>query len=214
MVQHVRVAYELRRVREHTAARGVIPVVMSVDDVPNGNVETCVELILEPDREVRGERIGDDDAIRRDEEDGAMEIAGRSRGTPRIAGRLLRRVRDFADVAKADVVDAKIADAALTRLEVDGRGLDAMDRRYLRCIAEGFGGGPVGIETIAASLSEPRDAVEDIIEPYLLQQALIQRTPRGRVLTDAALKHLGLAISKKPDDPQLSLPTDDKDGDV
>ena len=126
-------------------------------------------------------------------DDGAAEIARRARGTPRVAGRLLRRVRDFAVVAKADVIDRVKADAALTRLEVDQRGLDAMDRRYLHYIAESYGGGPVGVETIAAALSEPRDAVEDIIEPYLIQQGLLQRTPRGRMLTTAAFAHLGLS---------------------
>ncbi len=126
------------------------------------------------------------------DDEGGREIARRSRGTPRIAGRLLRRVRDFAAVAESGVVDLKIADAALTRLEVDEAGLDALDRRYLNQIARNFGGGPVGIETIAAALSEPRDAIEDIIEPYLIQQGLIQRTPRGRILTANAWKHLGL----------------------
>ena len=125
--------------------------------------------------------------------DGAREIAARSRGTPRIAGRLLKRVRDFAAVAKHASVDAKIADAALTRLEVDAKGLDAFDRRYLTLIAENFSGGPVGIETIAAALGEARDAIEDIVEPYLMQQGLVQRTPRGRMLTSAAYGHLGLA---------------------
>ncbi|GIL01956.1 MAG: Holliday junction ATP-dependent DNA helicase RuvB [Alphaproteobacteria bacterium] len=125
-------------------------------------------------------------------DDGAREIARRARGTPRIAGRLLRRVRDFAEVAAVPVVDAGIADAALTRLEVDEKGLDQLDRRYLDQIAHNFGGGPVGIETIAAALSEPRDAIEDIIEPFLIQQGLIQRTPRGRILTANAWKHLGL----------------------
>jgi holliday junction DNA helicase RuvB len=124
--------------------------------------------------------------------DGAREIAARSRGTPRIAGRLLKRVRDFASVAKHTTVDAKIADAALTRLEVDARGLDAFDRRYLSLIAENFGGGPVGIETIAAALGESRDAIEEIVEPYLMQQGFVQRTPRGRVLASAAYGHLGL----------------------
>ncbi len=128
--------------------------------------------------------------------DGAAEIAKRARGTPRIAGRLLRRVRDFADVAKAGEVTRQIADEALTRLEVDQAGLDALDRRYLGQIARNFGGGPVGIETIAAALSEPRDAIEDIIEPYLIQQGLIQRTPRGRVLTANAWRHLGLDIPR------------------
>ncbi|HLH48247.1 MAG TPA: Holliday junction branch migration DNA helicase RuvB [Roseiarcus sp.] len=124
--------------------------------------------------------------------DGANEIARRARGTPRIAGRLLRRVRDFAVVEGAKVVDRTIADGALRLLDVDSSGLDQMDRRYLETIALGFGGGPVGVETIAAALSEPRDAIEEIIEPYLIQQALVQRTPRGRVLTGAAFKHLGL----------------------
>jgi Holliday junction DNA helicase RuvB len=130
-------------------------------------------------------------------EEGAHEIAKRSRGTPRVAGRLLRRVRDFAGVAGIDPIDATAADQALTRLEVDKRGLDAMDRRYLNCIGVDFGGGPVGVETIAAALSEPRDAVEDIIEPYLIQQGFVQRTPRGRLITDAARRHLGLPPSPK-----------------
>jgi Holliday junction DNA helicase RuvB len=125
--------------------------------------------------------------------DGANEIARRARGTPRIAGRLLRRVRDFAHVDGDKAVDRDIADKALGQLEVDASGLDAMDRRYLRMIAENYGGGPVGIETIAAGLSEPRDALEDIIEPYLIQKGFIQRTPRGRLLTGAAFKHLGMA---------------------
>lgn len=127
-------------------------------------------------------------------DDGALEIAKRARGTPRIAGRLLRRVRDFAVVGEVDCVDAATADAALSRLEVDGRGLDALDRRYLLQIAEHFGGGPVGIETLAAALSEPRDAIEDIIEPYLIQQGFIQRTPRGRIMTAKAFSHLGIAV--------------------
>jgi len=125
--------------------------------------------------------------------DGAREIAGRARGTPRIAGRLLKRVRDFASVSGNKTVDAKIADAALTRLEVDARGLDAFDRRYLSLIAQNFSGGPVGIETIAAALGEARDAIEEVVEPYLMQQVFVQRTPRGRVLTGAAYGHLGLA---------------------
>ena len=125
-------------------------------------------------------------------EEGATEIARRARGTPRIAGRLLRRVRDFASVAGVEVVDRKIADEALSRLEVDALGLDQLDRRYLSMIARNFGGGPVGIETIAAGLSEPRDAIEDIIEPFLIQQGFIQRTPRGRLLTGNAWRHLGL----------------------
>ncbi|MEO6216201.1 MAG: Holliday junction branch migration DNA helicase RuvB [Sphingomonas sp.] len=124
--------------------------------------------------------------------DGAHEIARRSRGTPRIAGRLLRRVRDFANVAGNATVDAKIADAALNRLEVDGLGLDAMDRRYLMMIADVYRGGPVGVETLAAGLSEPRDTVEEVIEPYLIQLGLIARTARGRCLNAGGWKHLGL----------------------
>ena len=137
-------------------------------------------------------------------DDGAIEIARRSRGTPRVAGRLLRRVRDFAAVAGADLVDAVKADAALNRLDVDKRGLDNMDRRYLGRIAEEFGGGPVGVETLSAALSEPRDAIEDIIEPYLIQQGFLQRTPRGRMLTRAAFDHLGLTFPKAMSE-QLSL---------
>jgi len=143
--------------------------------------------------------------------DGAREIAGRARGTPRIAGRLLKRVRDVAAVAGHATVDAKIADAALSRLEVDSKGLDAFDRRYLKLLAEGFGGGPVGIETIAAALGESRDALEDVVEPFLLQQGFVQRTPRGRVLSAAAYGHLGLRAP--PRDPQqMALPiADDED---
>ncbi len=126
-------------------------------------------------------------------DDGANEIARRARGTPRIAGRLLRRVRDFALVEGAAAIDRAAADRALSALEVDAAGLDAMDRRYLSMIALNYGGGPVGIETIAAALSEPRDAIEDIIEPFLLQCGFIQRTPRGRLLTGHAFRHLGLA---------------------
>ena len=124
--------------------------------------------------------------------DGANEIARRARGTPRIAGRLLRRVRDFAAVAGAAAIDRAIADKALAALEVDAAGLDAMDRRYLSTIAVNYGGGPVGVETLAAALSEPRDAIEDIIEPYLIQCGLLQRTPRGRLTTAHAFRHLGL----------------------
>ncbi len=124
--------------------------------------------------------------------DGAREIARRSRGTPRVAGRLLRRVRDFALVAGRDRVDAVAADAALNRLEVDKLGLDALDRRYLWLIADNYQGGPVGVETLAAAMSEPRDAIEDIIEPYLIQQGLLQRTSRGRALTDGAYGHMGV----------------------
>src|SRR6202158_4339212 len=124
--------------------------------------------------------------------DGANEIARRARGTPRIAGRLLRRVRDFASVAGATAIDRAVADKALAALEVDSAGLDAMDRRYLTTIVEHYGGGPVGVETLAAALSEPRDAIEDIIEPYLIQCGLLQRTPRGRLVTGHGFRHLGL----------------------
>lgn len=124
--------------------------------------------------------------------DGAREVARRSRGTPRIAGRLLRRVRDFAHAAGHDVVDARAADSALNRLEVDSLGLDAMDRRYLTMIADIYRGGPVGVETLAAGLSEPRDTIEEVIEPYLIQLGLVARTARGRCLNGLAWKHLGL----------------------
>ncbi len=124
--------------------------------------------------------------------EGASEIARRSRGTPRVASRLLRRVADFALVEKEKMVDAAVADRALQRLEVDSLGLDSLDRRYLKLIAESFGGGPVGIETIAAALSEPRDAIEEIVEPFLIQCGFIQRTPRGRLLTPRAFGHLGM----------------------
>jgi Holliday junction DNA helicase RuvB len=139
-------------------------------------------------------------------EAGSREIARRSRGTPRIAGRLLRRVRDFAAVAGSAEIDAEVADHALGDLEVDRRGLDALDRRYLNSIAVNFGGGPVGIETIAASLSEPRDAIEEIIEPFLIQQGFLSRTPRGRLLTPHAFRHLGLAIPQRPEITQGVLP--------
>ncbi len=129
-------------------------------------------------------------------EDGATEIARRSRGTPRIAGRLLRRVRDFAAVAKSGAVDRKIADAALTRLEVDRLGLDAMDRRYLRRIADHHAGGPVGVETLAAALAEARDTLEDVIEPFLIQEGLILRTSRGRMLGEPGWRHLGIKPPK------------------
>jgi Holliday junction DNA helicase RuvB len=125
-------------------------------------------------------------------EDGAHEIARRSRGTPRIAGRLLRRVRDFAHAAGADRIDAATADRSLSRLEIDALGLDAMDRRYLLMIADLYGGGPVGVETLAAGLSEPRDTIEDVIEPYLIQLGLIARTARGRCLNVRGWTHLGL----------------------
>jgi Holliday junction DNA helicase RuvB len=131
-------------------------------------------------------------------DEGAGEIAHRSRGTPRIAVRLLRRVRDFAAVAGTSPVDRAAADRALARLEVDARGLDAMDRRYLNCIGLQFGGGPVGLDTLAAALSEQRDTIEDIIEPFLLQQGFLLRTPRGRALGAAARTHLGLPAALEP----------------
>ena len=136
--------------------------------------------------------------------DGANEIARRARGTPRIAGRLLRRVRDFALVDGAETITRAIADKALKLLDVDQIGLDGMDRRYLDIIALSFGGGPVGVETIAAALSEPRDAIEDIIEPYLIQLGFLQRTPRGRLLTPHAFRHLGLKEPKTLSD-QIGL---------
>ena len=145
-------------------------------------------------------------------EEGAREIARRARGTPRIAGRLLRRVRDFAAVANVEVIDAKLADKALSALDVDAKGLDSLDHRYLKCIALNFGGGPVGIDTIAASLSESRDALEDIVEPYLLQLGFLNRTPRGRLLTPHAFRHLGLAVPQRPEIMQGMLPLDESDG--
>jgi Holliday junction DNA helicase RuvB len=129
-------------------------------------------------------------------EDGATEVARRARGTPRVAGRLLRRVRDFAQAAGDAEVDAAVADSALTRMEVDHLGLDAMDRRYLLMIADIYKGGPVGVETLAAGLSEPRDTIEEVIEPYLIQLGLVARTARGRCLNGAAWAHLGLPQPK------------------
>ena len=131
-------------------------------------------------------------------EDGAFEIASRSRGTPRIAGRLLRRVRDFAAADGVSTIDKKAASKALARLEVDPVGLDHSDRRYLRALIENYGGGPVGLETIAAAIAEARDAVEDMIEPYLLQQGFIQRTQRGRTACARAYLHLGLTPPAQP----------------
>jgi Holliday junction DNA helicase RuvB len=129
-------------------------------------------------------------------DDGAREIAGRARGTPRVAGRLLRRVRDFASFEDAARIDAKLADRALKRLDVDSRGLDALDHRYLKVMAEKFMGGPVGIDTMAAALGEPRDALEDIVEPFLIQLGFVNRTPRGRVLMPVAFEHLGLDLPR------------------
>jgi holliday junction DNA helicase RuvB len=136
--------------------------------------------------------------------EGAAEIARRSRGTPRIASRLLRRVADFALVEGPGRIDREVADSALLRLEVDSMGFDQLDRRYMTTIAVSFGGGPVGIETIAAALSEPRDAIEEIVEPYLIQQGFVQRTPRGRVLTVHAFRHLGLEAPQATT-PQMPL---------
>lgn len=130
-------------------------------------------------------------------EDGAMEIARRARGTPRIAGRLLRRVRDFAD-AEGTPIDQLAAARALARLEVDEAGLDSLDRRFLKALIENYGGGPVGMDTLAAAIAEARDAVEDVIEPYLLQQGFIQRTPRGRMACGRAYEHLGLETPAAP----------------
>ncbi len=140
--------------------------------------------------------------------EGAQEIARRSRGTPRIAGRLTRRVRDFAVVQGLKKIDRKAADEALQRLEIDGQGLDSMDRRYLRCIAENYAGGPVGVETLAAVLSDQRDVIEDVIEPYLMQQGYVQRSPRGRMLSEKGFRYLGV----KPVRPQQeSLPEFESD---
>jgi len=125
-------------------------------------------------------------------DNGALEIARRSRGTPRVAGRLLRRVRDFGMVASVGEIDNKIADVALKRLDVDDFGLDAFDRRYLNCILQNYGGGPVGADTLAAALSEERDTIEEVIEPFLLKLGFLQRTPRGRVISDAGCQYLGV----------------------
>ncbi|HXP29864.1 MAG TPA: Holliday junction branch migration DNA helicase RuvB [Stellaceae bacterium] len=135
---------------------------------------------------------------------GAAEIARRSRGTPRVATRLLRRVRDFAAVAGVTRIDARIADDALHRLEVDSKGLDAIDRRYLLCIAQNYGGGPVGVETVSAALGEQRDVIEEVIEPYLIQQGFVQRTPRGRLVTEQVYGYLGLE-ALRPKAAQLDL---------
>ncbi|MEQ8664657.1 MAG: Holliday junction branch migration DNA helicase RuvB [Rhodospirillales bacterium] len=144
-------------------------------------------------------------------DDGALEVARRSRGTPRVAGRLLRRVRDFAAVDNAGTVDAAAADAALNQLDVDSEGLDAMDRRYLKCVAENYDGGPVGVETMAAALSEQRDTIEEVIEPYLIQQGFLMRTPRGRVLARRSYKHLGLGMPTNLS--QLEMLADESGGD-
>ena len=143
-------------------------------------------------------------------EDGAREIAKRARGTPRVAGRLLRRVRDFAAVSGIDSVDADVADMGLKKLEVDAKGLDALDRRYLGCIANNYAGGPVGAETLSAALSEERDTIEEVVEPYLIQQGLLMRTPRGRVLAEGAYLHIGVSAPKNIH--QLELLAQDGEG--
>ena len=130
-------------------------------------------------------------------EDGALEIAKRSRGTPRIAGRLLRRVRDFGAVSDKKVIDSHISDMALRRLDVDDFGLDNFDRRYLQCIVQNYGGGPVGADTLAAALSEERDTIEEVVEPYLLKLGFLQRTPRGRIISQLGYKYLGIKIPAK-----------------
>ena len=146
-----------------------------------------------------GEKLGMD--LTRE---GAAEIARRARGTPRIAGRLTRRIRDFAAVAGAATIDKDVADAALTRLDVDHLGLDAMDIRYLKRLADHHGGGPVGVETLAAALAEARDTLEDVVEPYLIQEGFLLRTNRGRMLGDAGWRHLGLKPPQNRPD-QLDL---------
>ena len=137
------------------------------------------------------------------EKSGAHELAARSRGTPRVANRLLRRVRDFADVEGTGIIDADIVRLACTRLEVDGAGLDEMDRRLLRVLIDHYDGGPVGVETLAAALAEPRDTLEDVYEPYLLQQGFLGRTPRGRVANRKAYEHLGVPFSQNPKQAKL-----------
>ncbi|MCK5384359.1 MAG: Holliday junction branch migration DNA helicase RuvB [Alphaproteobacteria bacterium] len=137
-------------------------------------------------------------------QNGAMEIARRSRGTPRIAGRLTRRVRDFFDASELEEASSSLIDQALSRLDVDGTGLDTMDRRYMLCIAENYGGGPVGVETLSAALSEQRDMIEDVIEPYLMQQGLVQRTSRGRMISTKGFQYLGITVPKDSSE-QLDL---------
>ena len=134
------------------------------------------------------------------EDDAALEIATRSRGTPRIAGRLLRRVRDFADVAGEELIKLQHVQYALRQLQVDDQGLDEMDLKYLRCLQENYAGGPAGIETMAAALSEQRDTLEEVVEPYLMQLGFVQRTPRGRLLTPKAYQHLGIAVPQPAQD--------------
>ncbi len=149
--------------------------------------EKELKIIIIKNAELLGINIADE---------GAGEIARRSRGTPRIAGRLLKRVRDFAIVNNSEVIDRNIADIALNRLDVDASGLDSMDRKYLKCILDFYDGGPVGADTLAAVLSEKRETLEEVIEPYILQRGLVQRTARGRVLTMEGYKYLG-AVPRK-----------------
>ena len=130
-------------------------------------------------------------------DDGALEIAKRSRGTPRIAGRLLRRVRDFGAVSSQKIIDSNISDTALRRLDVDDFGLDNFDRRYLNCIVKNYGGGPVGADTLAAALSEERDTIEEVVEPFLLKLGFLQRTPRGRIISQSGYKYLGINMPAK-----------------
>lgn len=136
-------------------------------------------------------------------EDGAIEIAKRARGTPRVAGRLLRRVRDFTEADGVEIIDRAAADKALKRLEVDEIGLDSLDRRYLKVLIEGFNGGPAGLDTLAAACAEARDALEDVVEPFLIQQGFIQRTPRGRIAAPRAWSHMGLQPPRTAGDPDL-----------
>jgi Holliday junction DNA helicase RuvB len=135
--------------------------------------------------------------------EGSAEVARRSRGTPRIANRLLRRVRDFAEVREGGHISRAVADRALTMLDVDARGLDVMDRKLLSAVLEKFAGGPVGIDNLAAAVGEERDTLEDVVEPYLIQQGFLQRTPRGRVAARAAYEHFGLAVPASPRGPDL-----------
>jgi Holliday junction DNA helicase RuvB len=135
--------------------------------------------------------------------DGAREIASRSRGTPRISNRLLRRVRDYAEVKAQGRVSKEVADAGLKMLDVDPAGLDVMDRKLLQAVIDKFGGGPVGVDNLSAAISEERDTIEDVLEPYLIQQGYLQRTPRGRVATVAAYRHFGLAQPKSAGAPEL-----------
>ena len=142
-------------------------------------------------------------------DDGALEIARRCRGTPRVAGRILRRVRDICTVAGNETVDKKIADGALQKLDIDSIGLDRIDRTYMTTLAKNYGGGPVGIETLSAAIGNERDVLEDVVEPFLIQKGLLQRTPRGRMLTMNAWKYIGLDVPKAFDDKQFAMELDE-----